>query len=37
MPWVLDTPQNCELDGYNEVIPELAKKVEKIREVRNIP
>lgn len=34
MPWILDTPQNSELDKYNEVIPELASKVEKIREVR---
>jgi hypothetical protein len=34
MPWILDTPQNSELDEYNEVIPELASKVEKIREVR---
>jgi hypothetical protein len=34
MPWILDTPQNSELDEYNEVILELANKVEKIREVR---
>jgi hypothetical protein len=34
MPWILDTPRNSELDEYNEVIPELARKVEKIREVR---
>ncbi|PNF27288.1 hypothetical protein B7P43_G04695 [Cryptotermes secundus] len=35
MPWILDTPQNSELDKYNEVIPELASKVEKVREICN--
>lgn len=33
MPWILDTPRNSELDEYNEVIPELASKVEKIKEI----
>jgi hypothetical protein len=33
MPWILDTPQNSELE-CKEAIIELANKVEKIREVR---
>jgi hypothetical protein len=36
MPWIVDTCQNSELDEYNELIPEVANKVEKIRRVRNI-